>query len=147
MTKRTSLRAVLTTGLVLSGACLATTASAGTAINQATTGTPGSAIVISNNAPTQILKANGVRYGWTIYCSGTAGAIAILVEPGDSQGDAAGAAPNTVAPSQTLGFPIPANSLITDEDFPVRGLDALHQRLDAEAQGSSPVSCYTWEEQ
>jgi hypothetical protein len=120
---------------------------AGNVINQAGAGVSGTPIVVSNSAPTQLLKANGARYGWTLYCAGTAGTIAVLVEPGDSQGDAAGAAANTVAPSQTAGFPLPANALVTDQDFPLRGLDALHQRLDAEALGSNPVNCYTWEEQ
>jgi hypothetical protein len=115
---------------------------AGNAINQATTGQPGTAVVISNTAPTELLAANRARYGWTIYCAGTAGGIAAMVMPGDSAGD-----PASPAPSQTVGFPVPANVLMTDQDFPLRGLDAIHQRLDAEAQGSAPVSCYTWEEQ
>jgi hypothetical protein len=119
---------------------------AGNVINYAATGTSGTAITVSNTAPTQLLKANSSRYGWTIFCSGTAGSIAVMVEPGDSSGNPAGTAANTVAPSQTIGFPIPANTLISDQDFPMRGLDALHQRLDAEAQGGSPVNCYTWEE-
>ncbi len=124
-----------------------TTSYAGNIINFATTGAPGTAIVISNTAPTQLLKAGSARYGWTVFCSGTAGSIAVMVEPGDSFGNAAGTAANTVAPSQTIGFPIPANTLISDQDFPLRGLDALHQRLDAEAQGGAPTNCYTWEEQ
>ncbi|HZP45339.1 MAG TPA: hypothetical protein VFB15_06805 [Candidatus Binataceae bacterium] len=99
-------------------------------------------MVISNTAPTELLAANRARYGWTIYCAGTAGGIAAMVMPGDSAGD-----PASPAPSQTVGFPVPANVLMTDQDFPLRGLDAIHQRLDAEAQGSAPVSCYTWEEQ
>lgn len=119
---------------------------AGNVINLATAGAPGAAVVISNTTPTQLLKANSSRYGWTIFCSGTAGSVAVMIEPGDSSGNPAGVAANTVAPSQTIGFPIPANSLVNDQDFPMRGLDALHQRLDAEAEGSSSINCYTWEE-
>ncbi|HLW70386.1 MAG TPA: hypothetical protein VKS22_07170 [Candidatus Binataceae bacterium] len=112
---------------------------AGNVINQASGG--GAPIVVSNVAPTQLLQANGARFGWTVYCAGTAGTIAALMMPGTSAG--AAAAP---APSQTVGFPLPANTLVNDQDFLVSA-DAMHQRIDAEAQGSSPVNCYTWEEQ
>jgi hypothetical protein len=128
-------------------ATAATIARAGNAINAETTGAAGTAIVVSNTTPTQLLKANPNRYGWTIYCIGASGSTAVMVEPGDALGNAAGSVPNTIPPSQTVGFPIPANGLITDEDFPLRGLEALHQRLDAVASGSSAVNCYTWEEQ
>lgn len=128
--------------LIAAAVSIPRSAQAGNAINLATTGAPGTAITVSNNAPTQLLAANRARYGWTVYCAGTAGAIAALVMPGDSAGHAA-----NPPPSQTVGFPVPAGLLMTDMDFPLRGLDAIHQRIDAEAQGSSPVSCYTWEEQ
>jgi len=139
--------------LLIGGAALtgigfaASAARAGNAINAASTGAPGTAVVISNSRPAQLLKANASRYGWTLYCTGTAGTTAVMIEPGDVFGNAAGSVANTVAPSATVGFPIPANGLITDEDFPLRGLEALHQRLDAIATGGSPVNCYTWEEQ
>jgi hypothetical protein len=120
---------------------------AGNLINSATTGAAGTTVVISNASATQLLKAATSRYGWTIFCSGTAGTIAVLMAPGDSAGNAAGVAAGTVAPSQTVGFPIPANTLVTDQDFPLRGVDALHQRIDAEAQGGASINCYTWEEQ
>ena len=99
-------------------------------------------MTVSNSATTKLLNANTVRYGWTVYCAGTSGTIAALMMPGDSAGDAA-----SPAPSQSIGFPIPANTLVTNQDFPLKGLDAIHQRIDAEAQGGSSISCYTWEEQ
>jgi hypothetical protein len=129
-------------GLSLALSMFAAPALAGNVINLATTGASGSAITISNAAPTQLLKSNPSRYGWTIFCAGTAGAIAVMVMPGDSAGTAA-----SPAPSQTAGFPLLANTMITNQDFPLRGLDAIHQRLDAEAVGGAPVSCYSWEEQ
>ncbi len=144
---RLSTRPLLIIGGIGSALTWATTSYAGNIINFATTGAAGTAIVISNTTPTQLLKAGSARYGWTVFCSGTAGSIAVMVEPGDSVGNPAGMAANTVAPSQTIGFPIPANTLVSDQDFPLRGLDALHQRLDAEAQGGAPTNCYTWEEQ
>jgi hypothetical protein len=146
MNRRRSIGAVVVCGIALASVGFSVGAHAGNLINQATGGAPGTPIVVSNTAPTQILKANSARYGWTVYCVGTTGTIAVLVEPGDSQGDAAGSIPNTVAPSQTVGFPIPANTLVNDQDFSLRGVDALHQRIDGEAQGGSSVNCYTWEE-
>lgn len=148
MRRKPGAHLLLIGGGTLAGIVLAASgARAGNAINAASSGAPGTAVVISNTRPTQLLKANASRYGWTIYCSGTSGTTAVMVEPGDVLGNAAGSVANTVAPSATVGFPIPANGLITDEDFPLRGLEALHQRLDAIATGSSAVSCYTWEEQ
>jgi len=118
------------------------TAHAGSTINAATTGSAGTAVSISNTAATKLLNANTTRYAWSVFCSGTAGTIAALMMPGDSAND-----PASPAPSQTVGFPIPANTIINSTDFPLRGLDAIHQRIDAEAQGGSSISCYTWEEQ
>ncbi len=116
-------------------------AHAGSGVNAATTGAAGTTVTIAASSATKLLNANTTRYGWTLYCAGTAGTIVALMMPGDSAGNAA-----SPAPSQTVGFPIPANTLVTNQDFPLRGLDSLHQRIDAEAQGSSPISCYTWEE-
>jgi hypothetical protein len=114
----------------------------GSVINNATTGAAGTTVTISNSSASKLLNANTLRYGWTVYCAGTSGTIAALMMPGDSANNAA-----SPAPSQTVGFPIPANTLVTNQDFPLRGLDALHQRIDAQAQGASSISCYTWEEQ
>jgi len=133
---------LLAAGVFLANLCLVREVRAGNVINAATSGSAGTAVSISNSSATKLLNANTTRYGWTIYCSGTSGTIAALMMPGDSAGDAA-----SPAPSQTVGFPIPANALVTDQDFPLRGLDAVHQRIDAEAQGASSISCYTWEEQ
>jgi hypothetical protein len=140
---RRSLRRAVLIKMLAAGALLvvARPSWAGNAVNSATTGAAGTTVVISNSAATQLLKANGARFGWTVYCSGTAGTIAALMMPGDSSGNAA-----SPAPSQTVGFPIPANTLINDQDFILRGVDSMHQRIDAEAQGSSSVNCYTWEE-
>jgi hypothetical protein len=134
-------KSFLVCGVAFAGAGAFTPTYAGNVINQASGGSPGTSIVVSNAVPTQLLQANGARFGWTVYCSGTAGTIAALMMPGTSAG--AAAAP---APSQTVGFPIPANTLVNDQDFLVSA-DAMHQRIDAEAQGSSPVNCYTWDEQ
>ncbi len=115
---------------------------AGSTINAATSGAAGTAVSISNTAATKLLNANTTRYAWSVYCAGTAGAIAALMMPGDSAND-----PASPAPSQSVGFPIPANTIVNSTDFPLRGLDAIHQRIDAEAQGASAINCYTWEEQ
>lgn len=131
-------RRLLTATLLLG---LAPPAWAGSVINRATTGAAGTAVSISNAVATKLLQADLTRYAWTIYCAGTAGTIAALMVAGDSVNNAA-----TPAPSQTVGFPIPANALVNSSDFTVRGLDALHQRIDAEAQGGAAISCYTWEE-
>ncbi len=114
---------------------------AGSTINATTSGSAGTAVSVSNTTATKLLNANTTRYAWSVYCAGTAGGIAALMMPGDSAND-----PASPAPSQTVGFPIPANTIVNDQDFPLRGLDALHQRIDAEAQGGSSISCYTWEE-
>jgi hypothetical protein len=128
--------------LILSSLAFASEARAGSTINAATGGAAGTAVMISNSSATKLLNANITRYGWTVFCSGTSGTIAALVMPGDSAGN-----PANPAPSQTVGFPIPANTLVSNQDYPLHGLDALHQRIDAEAQGASSISCYTWEEQ
>jgi hypothetical protein len=114
---------------------------AGNVINQASGASPGTSVVVSNAVPTQLLPAHGPRFGWTVYCSSTADTIAALITPGTSAGAAA-----VPAPSQTVGFPIPAKPLVNDQGFRVSA-DPMHQRIDAEAQGSNPVNCYTWEEQ
>ncbi|MGH7840964.1 MAG: hypothetical protein ACREQD_02725 [Candidatus Binataceae bacterium] len=147
MSRPNLIKAWILGGAAIAGVVAVAPARAGSLMNQASSGSAGTPIVVSNTTPTQLLKANTARFGWTIYCAGTSGTIAVLVEPGDSQGDAAGVIANSVAPSQTAGFPLPANILVSDQDFSLRGIDALHQRVDAEAQGSSPVNCYTWEEQ
>ena len=128
--------------VIISSVTVADRSMAGTSINAATANAAGSPVTISNSTPTKLLNANTAGYGWTIYCGGTAGTIAALVMPGDSAGD-----PASPAPSQTVGFPIPANTLVTNMDFPLRGLDSIHQRIDAEAQGGAQATCYTWEEQ
>jgi hypothetical protein len=137
--RRTSAGAlyVMTTALMFTA-----NAYAGSTVNAATAGSAGAAVSISNTVATKLLNANTTRYAWSVYCAGTAGAIAALMMPGDSAGD-----PASPAPSQSVGFPIPANTIVNSTDFPLRGLDAIHQRIDAEAQGAAAINCYTWEEQ
>jgi hypothetical protein len=135
-------RRLLAATMFLAGLGLAGRAHAGSTVNAATTGAGGTSVAVSNSVATKLLNANTARYGWTVYCAGGSGTIAALMMPGDSAND-----PASPAPSQSVGFPIPANTLVTNLDFPLRGLDSIHQRVDAEAQGGSPVSCYTWEEQ
>jgi hypothetical protein len=135
-------RRLLVAALLLSNLWLTGEVRAGSTINAATAGSPGAAVSISNTTATKLLNANMLRFGWTVYCAGAPGSVAALMMPGDSAND-----PASPAPSQTIGFPIPANTLVTNLDFTLRGLDSIHQRVDAEAQGSSAISCYTWEEQ
>lgn len=114
---------------------------AGSVVNQNTAGSAGTAVTVSHTAVTQLLRAQMGRYSWSLYCSGTAGTIAIMIMPGGSDGTAA-----SPAPSATVGFPVPANTIVSQHDYILRGLDSLHQRLDAFAAGGSDVPCYTWED-
>lgn len=140
--RRVGGRPLLIAALLLSNLWMASEVHAGSTINAATASSVGTAVSISNSAATKLLNANMLRYGWTVYCAGAAGSVAALMMPGDSAGGAA-----SPAPSQTVGFPVPANTLVTNLDFTLRGLDSIHQRIDAEAQGGAAISCYTWEEQ
>jgi len=118
-------------------------------VNAATTGSTGTGITISHSTPTQFIQANKTRRGWCaiIPISGAgAGTIAALCMPGDSSGTSAANMTGSAAPSQTVGFPIMANSYVCDTDFTIRMLDAVHVRWDCEVQGGSDLTGYTNEE-
>lgn len=118
-------------------------------VNAATTGSTGTGVTISHTTPTQFLPANKLRRGWCMVIpvgSAPAGTIAALCMPGDSSGTSAANTSGSAAPSQTVGFPIMANSYVCDTDFMLRELDSVHIRWDCEAQGSSDLVGYTNEE-
>lgn len=137
--------------LVVVGALFAVAASANPSVtvNAATTGATGTGITISNTSPTQLVRANTTRRGWCVIIPVSAaavGTIAAMCMPGDSNGNSASATTGSAAPSQTVGYPIMANSYVCDEDFTIRMLDSVHIRWDCEAVGASSLTAYTDEE-